>query len=375
MNGHKYDIGIIGGGASGCAAAVKAAEKGLCVAVLEKNDSLMKKVIASGNGRCNISNLNCETSEQVLGFLTGLGIYTVCEEEGRLYPRTKYSRTVSERFEKVIDDLNIDVFTSCEAEKIEKADEGFRVTAGKESFLFRRLLIASGGKAGPQFGTAGDSFRFLRNLGHTVTTLRPSLTGIECEGDFRKLKGIRSHGKVELFKNGESQAGPETGEIQFTDYGLSGICIMNLSRFIILDRDVPMKEAYGRYELCIDFVPDIEADELEKMIENGDVRSFVRNELADVLSEGVKSPREAAERLKAYRIRVTGCRGWRDAQVTAGGAILEEIDMDTMESKLVPGLYVSGEALDYDGPCGGYNLNNAWMTGIRAGKAMAECIE
>ncbi len=382
MKNYSYEIGIAGAGASGCAAALtaekllKADGRNVSIALLEKNEYIMKKVIASGNGRCNISNTGCDTSQEVLSFLEEYGIYTVIEEEGRIYPRTRYSRTVSDHFEQAISESDIDLFTDCEIEEVGREEEGFLVRTKKGIFHFQKLLIAMGGKAGPQFGTSGDSYRFLRKLGHTVTTLRPSLTALECEGVAEKLKGIRAEAVVTLLKNGKPVCQPETGEVQFTKDGLSGICVMNLSRHLLLDRNVPMDEAYRRFQVELDLAPDMDEKQIgeifSKREEKGEtdreiLKSFVRDGLAEYLN--------GRDKLKECIFTVTGSRGWRDAQVTAGGISRGEMNDQTMESLIIPNLFVTGEALDYDGPCGGYNLNHAWITGIRAGKAMAECIE
>lgn len=352
-----YHICIIGAGASGCAAAITAAERGRDICILEKNKEVLRKVAATGNGRCNISNTNCEEVKDVADFFEDLGIYFAEEDEGRLYPYNRSAATVVEVLEGKLKELGIDIYTETEVKEIE---EGFTVKTSKGIFTADKLLIASGGKSGPQFGTTGDGYIFARKLGHTVSTLIPSLTAIECEGNFKKLKGIRALASVTLRKDGKDIAS-ERGEVQFTEDGLSGICIFNLSRYLKVEKGENFREGIRRFTVSVDFLPDMDEEKAHKLIEKVGIVSLLKKPLLDIITE---------QNIKDFEVTVTGAKGWKQSQVTAGGVVTDEIDMSTMESRLVPGLYLAGEVIDYDGPCGGYNLTNAWMTGIKAGKAM-----
>lgn len=225
----------------------------------------------------------------------------------------------------------------------------------------------------------------------------PVLTAMNCEGDFSEMKGCRAEGEVTLYKNGQPVAS-ERGEMQFTAEGISGICVMNLSRMLKLDMSKGLEAAFREYTVKINFNPEMarqkmiwvlkELRELEG-ISTEDIymsllhKSIARRLLRDAGIDLDKQPSELTDdELKRisriyqdWELQVTGAKGWKYAQCTAGGVSLDEVDPDTMESKLVPGLYFSGEVLDYDGPCGGYNLFNAWATGLAAGKAMGKCIE
>ena len=233
-----------------------------------------------------------------------------------------------------------------------------------------------------------------RKLGHSVGKLVPALTAVEVYEDLSALKGVRAKAEASLYKDGE-MIFSERGEVQFRADSLSGICIMNMSRFIRREYD---------YEIGINPVADFGGDELLAIIESrfsikgfnaeDALKTLVKRPLAELALRraGIKPQEKAAAvlcgadsrqrldnlagSLQDMRFEVKGLKGWNEAQVTAGGVSLAEVDPLTMESKIVPGLFFSGEVLDYDGPCGGYNLHHAWLTGIRAGKGMADrCIE
>lgn len=359
----KYDVCIAGGGASGCMAAVNIArENSDCnICIIEKNRKLLRKVAASGNGRCNILNRNFIHSDEIEAFFFSMGVCFAEEEEGRLYPYSKSSESVIEAFMKELEKRKIDIYCETKISEIRSGDDGFTVTTDKGKIMSDKLLIATGGKSAPEFGTTGDGFTFAKNLGHSVNRLRPSLTAIECEGDFEKLKGCRAESEVTLLKDGKPVA-EEYGEVQFTEDGLSGICIFNLSKYLIIDEGRNFSDEMKRYDISIDFVPDMEENALRIALDNGGMISFLKKPLRETVKP---------EELKNWKVKVKGAKGWKKSQVTAGGVSLDEIDDKTMESKLVRNLYFAGEVTDYDGICGGYNLGNAWITGIRAGKAMA----
>lgn len=393
----SYDIAVIGGGASGLAAAITAARraKGVSVAVFEKKDRTGKKLSATGNGRCNISNTGCEDLEQVIDFFGSVGIALRSEEEGRLYPYSEEAGEVTAILtacalsEGVEINLNSEI-TGMEAEP----SGGFLLFVGEKSFFSRNVLLASGGKSYAALGTTGDGYRFAKKLGHSVRQLIPALTAVEVVEDLTSLKGLRTKAKVSLYKNGQ-MIFSEKGEVQFRDDSISGICVMNMSRYIRKD---------SCCEIRINTVADFREEEISAMLEGRfairgltaeeALKTLVKKPLAKyaLRTAGIDAEKKAAifldkeegiqklsclkRSLSDMRFKVKGLRGWNEAQVTSGGVLLSEVDGMTMESKLNPGLFFSGEVLDYDGPCGGYNLHHAWLTGIRAGKAMAEkCTE
>ncbi len=397
----EFDICIIGAGASGCVAAINAKRQNrmLSLCLIEKGNKILRKVIASGNGRCNIANSSCEGIEDLLMFFRTIGIFTVEEEDGRLYPYTRQSSSVVSSIKTTFLGAGIEPVLNMAVTDVRRLKNGgFKlITSDGGAYVCKKLLIASGGKAAPAFGTTGDGYIFAKKLGHTVKTLMPVLTAMNCEGDFSEMKGCRAEGEVTLYRNGQPIAS-ERGEIQFTAEGISGICVMNLSRMLKLDMSKGLEAAFREYTVKINFSPETarqkliwvlkELRELEG-ISTEDIymsllhKSIARRLLRDAGIDLDRQPSELTDdELKRisriyqnWNLQVTGAKGWKYAQCTAGGVSLDEVDHDTMESKLVPGLYFSGEVLDYDGPCGGYNLFNAWTTGLAAGKAMGKCIE
>jgi len=384
------DICVIGGGASGLIAAItahmEAPERSICI--IEKNDKIGRKLLATGNGRCNFTNTNCKNSSEILNFFHRLGVKARIEEQGRVYPYSGQAKDVLSVFESYLNANNIKVHTKFAVDKLEfDSPNRIDIFGGLEKLSAGKVLLATGGKAGPQFGCSGDGYKIARQAGHTVTKTIPALSPVECEGSFDKLKGIRAKASVTLLQKG-NVINTEIGEVQFTEYGLSGICILNLSRDIKLDHG-----KFTDHEITVDPLYDISLDELELELkfrrDNPDIPnnnllvSLVPAGLADFIldragfrAEDAQTPsdetmKQMAHLCKNIKFTVSNVKGWKFAQCTSGGIPICEIDMDTMESKIAKGLYFAGEMIDYDGSCGGYNLNNAWETGIKAGKAMA----
>ena len=358
----SYDVCIIGGGAAGLAAAASIDSR-FSTCILEKNEILGRKILATGGGRCNLTNAGCRELSATLDFFALLGLETRRDSEGRYYPYSGCASDVVRTLETAVRSRNCAVMTGCQVSEISADKEGFEVRytcgTGKPSegmIRAGRVLLTTGGKAGPQFGTTGDGYRLARALGHQVSRLYPILTGIEC-GDFKDLKGIRARGTVTLIKDGRKLA-DETGEIQFTRDGISGICVFNLTPLIRAGEGEKPEDAFRRYELALDLAPDFTQEE-----------TAARQSSFGILTERL-AERVPPDMIKDWRLPVLGIKGWRDAQCTAGGVTLDSIDMESMESKLVPGLYFAGEILDIQGPCGGYNLQNAWETGMRAAAAI-----
>ncbi len=389
------DLCIVGGGASAMAAAITAAGENpkMSICVLEKKDSLGKKLAATGNGKCNLSNMACHNASGTLEFFSSIGILTRSDEQGRIYPYSQQARDVVRSLELQIKEHSIQVKTSSPVQEIKPVCDGFSVIFRGGRLNAKNVLLATGGKAAPQFGTSGDGYVMAKKLGHTVTRLAPALTGIETAEDIAELKGVRVKGCAFLQKDGQLLR-KETGEIQFTEDSISGICIFNLSRLLRLREGESFAEGMSRFQLSLDFLPEWESVEVIELLKGRCkilgmkteelLLSIVPKPLAlRLLREvGIETGLEAAELtgerigrlgayLKGWKLSVKGTRGWKTAQCTAGGIALEEIHLPAMESKLVPGLYFSGEIIDFDGPCGGFNLQNAWETGIRAGKAVA----
>lgn len=348
----NYDVMIIGGGAAGLAAAASL-NNGIKTCILEKNNVPGRKIMATGGGRCNITNTACENKDMALEFFKSLGLETYCDDEGRYYP---YSNQAGDVVKVLMDEIktkDTDIITGAEVISAEHRDEVFFVGDAKgRSFSAKVLLIASGGKAAPQLGTTGDGYALAKAFGHTVKKVYPILAGIKT-GNLSEVKGVRAKGKVSLYKDGAYLAG-ETGEIQFNEDGISGICVMNMTPYITSEKGEPLDKAMARYQLELDLATDFTE---EQLAERESSFGILSRKLSQVV--GIKE-------IKNFKLPVLGVKGWKDAQCTAGGIDVEEINMETMESLRIQGLYFAGEVLDVQGPCGGFNLQNAWETGLKA---------
>ncbi len=375
-----YDICIIGGGAAGMAAAISAAEtnRKLNILLLEKKEKPGRKIIASGNGKCNLSNTACQGYKDIRDFFGSLGLIIREDAEGRVYPYTEDSKSVYEALKGRMEYTGVKCITDAEVVSVDK-DGYFIIRTATETFTSRKLLLATGGKSAPQFGTTGDGYRWAKNFGHHIEKLIPVLTAVDTVEDMEKFAGIRAKGQVSL-KYKENITFREKGEIQFTKTGISGICVFNLSRFLLIPEGVSFKEGFNDYEIDIDFLSDIDdidtflerRIELEGFTEKNVLRFLVKDAIAERITIMAKENlHEMGRLLKAYPVRPKTVRGWNFAQVTKGGVALNEINMETMESIICKDLYFAGEIMDFDGPCGGFNLQNAWETGIKAGKGMA----
>ena len=389
------DIAVIGGGPSGMAAAIQAKKTNplLRVCVLEKMETVGKKLSVTGNGRCNISNVGGEDLNLVLSFFSQTGV-AVRREEDKLYPYSESAKELTWRLQSFALSIGVEIMLNTEVKRVEAVQEGgfllfVEGNGGPAAYATRKLLISTGGKSYGNTGSTGDGFNFARKLGHSVNKLIPGLTAIETMQNISHLKGLRSKGRASLYEYGKLIF-EESGEIQFREDSISGICVMNMSGLIRMDQN----RTFEAYLICLNFVPDFTASDLisflsQKAKEKGLkasclLQTLVKNNLAlEILKRsGVSADRmamdisngeliEVANNLRMFQLQVKGLKGWNEAQITIGGVKLDEIDLNTMESKIVKNLYFSGEVLDYAGPCGGFNLHHSWLTGIKAGTAMA----
>lgn len=352
----KYDVCIIGGGAAGLAAAASL-DKAVNACILEKNEIPGKKIMATGGGRCNITNSACGCSDLTLDFFRSMGLETYCDGEGRYYPYSNQAADVVRILTRAAKENRVDIITSAQVTEVVRDGGGFGIAYGKGRRLHAsNVLLAAGGKAAPQFGTTGDGYAIARSLGHSIERVYPVLTPLEC-GDFADIKGVRAKGRVSLYKD-EMLLHEETGEIQFTADGISGICVFNLTPYIKAGKGEAVKDALKRFTVKVDLAPDFTYEDISR-----------RKDSFGILSEKLAS-RVDLPVIKEWKLPVLGVKGWKNAQCTAGGVSLKEIEPETMESKTVPGLYFAGEIIDVQGPCGGYNLQNAWETGIKSAKAL-----
>jgi len=394
-------IGIIGGGASGMAAALAAAENpNVTVVLMERQARVGKKLQATGNGRCNLSNIYANKRsyhgehpefaapaisafdpEATLRWFADLGLYTVTEETGKVYPYSDQANSVVDVLRLNLCKPNILLKLGFEAEKIQKTDAGFMVIGQEETVACDKLIIACGGLAGSKLGGSMLGYKLLAKLGHKSTRLRPSLVQIKTDWPaVASLKGVRANCHIAIWRDGKVFA-ESTGELQLTEQGISGPVVFEISRDVCYGP--------GEWTARIDFLPEWENTRLEQELNRRRATDLpmeelltgvLHNRLGRVLTKaagvtGKVFARELSNReaeavcqvVKSLEIGLTEPLGMDSAQVTAGGVLTEQFDENTMESRLVPGLYACGEVLDIDGDCGGYNLQWAWSSGRCAG--------
>ena len=394
-------VAIIGGGASGMAAALAAAENEKNqVILLERQARVGRKLQATGNGRCNLSNIHAVdrgyhgqspefvnnaisafTPADTLRWFEGLGLFTVTEESGKVYPYSDQANSVVDVLRLALVKENITLKTGYEVTKIQKTAEGFQLTNGEEPITCDRLIVACGGLAGSKLGGTMSGYKLLAKLGHRCTKLRPSLVQIKSSWpELPSLKGVRANCCVEILHNGEVYA-KSTGELQLTEHGISGPVVFEISRDVCAER--------GKWTAKLDFLPNLPAEVLEKELQRRRntnlpmeelLTGILHNRLGRVLTKtaGIKGKQYASQISNAELAEVVACvkgleitltepLGMDSAQVTAGGVLTDGFDPNTMESKSVSGLYACGEVLDIDGDCGGYNLQWAWSSGRCAG--------
>ena len=394
-------IGIIGGGASGMAAALAAAEnQDIQVVLLERQARVGRKLQATGNGRCNLTNLHAleggyhgqEPSfaeyaigrfgpEETLNWFRSLGLFTVAEDSGRVYPYSDQANSVLDVLRFALEKPNITLKLGFEVEKVKKTPDGFRVESKEEVLECDKLIVACGGLAGTKLGGTMSGYKLLRSFGHSCTRLRPALVQLKTSwSGIVGLKGVRANCHAAIYRDGQLHR-ESTGEIQFTEYGLSGPVIFEVSRDACQGR--------GEWLCRLDLLPGI-AEEilLQELLRRKNtslptselLTGVLHNRLGRIVTQtaGIsgyvpvsqldrQEIAEVCRAVKGFEIGLTEPMGMDNAQVTAGGMVTKEFNETTMESRLVPGLYACGEVLDIDGDCGGYNLQWAWSSGRLAG--------
>ena len=424
-------VAVIGGGASGLMAAIAAA-RGLRdsktksikhpgepspndredrVVVLERCDRIGRKLLATGNGRCNFSNTGIESAlyhpapwvEQVYSMLPPVRIHESFEsmglmircEDGRLYPASGTGTSVLDVLRLELDRLQVALECDFSAIKLLPKKGGWLLEAADgRQLLARRVILAAGGKASPQLGSDGSGYALFTGLGHGLRPIEPALTGLRCPVHevrslgLKSLNGVRLQAKADWYQAafaGDKMVlkASETGEILFREYGLSGIAIFQLSRWT------------GPGEIRLDLFPELRFEDLlQKLIQMRQTLGWRSREAflvgtlhkrviqvlmqqASLQAKGTAADftdadlKKLAGSMKDWRFPMAGNTGWQQAQITLGGLSVQEFDPLTLESKIQPGLYAAGEILDVDGPCGGFNLHWAWTSGWLAGTAAA----
>ena len=406
----KTEIVIIGGGASGIMAAIEAVKSGKEVVVVDRKERVLKKVLVTGNGRCNLTNVNAKINnyfstgsdikkienilndfqpKDTMNFFESLGV--VCNEEvrGKVFPLSGQAGSIIDALRFEAEKLGVKFILDFYVKKIEKKGFQFIIySEDKRIITSNRVLLSAGGKSYPELGSNGSGFELAREFGHTITPLFPSIVQFKTEEyQVKGLKGIKLDTKVTAYGDNKKICTYD-GELLFTDYGVSGNVIFNISFVFPIHKKV---------ELEVDFLPKFSYDELlQKLKDRRDIlghlmmehyfNGMINKKLGQFLSKasGIEKLskeinsltdndlRKLCDVLKKYKLNVLDTTGYKNAQVTAGGVKLEEVNMETLESKKVKGLYFSGEILDVYGECGGFNFQWAWASGKKAGENISK---
>ncbi|SFR96287.1 hypothetical protein SAMN05661086_02911 [Anaeromicropila populeti] len=398
------EIIIIGGGASGLMAAIAAGRKGKKVILIEQKDRIGKKILATGNGKCNFSNTyqdsRCYRSDnssfpikvlerfgvdETVSWFENLGIL-VKERNGYLYPNSLQASSILDVLRLETARLGIKVYCEERVTKIKEYNQGFRVFLRRREITGKKIILAAGGKASPQHGSDGSGYLLAESLGHHIIPTVPALTGLKVkEGFCGKMAGVRTEAAVSLFIE-DKLVSKDIGELQLTGYGISGIPVFQVSRYAgkgLLEKkkvtaqidffpDRKEEDIWRKLQQNIKAHPDDFAEDMLTGIMNKKIYLVLMKEAGIKANAVVKSvPTDKWRKLSAYMkglsLHIIDSNGFETAQVTAGGVDTREINERTMESKLKKNLYMIGELLDVDGICGGYNLQWAWSTGFIAG--------
>lgn len=400
------NIAIIGGGAAGYSAAITAARQGRCVTVYERCDRTARKILATGNGRCNMSNINASEKnyhgnnprfvrgviqrfwvDETLNFFEEIGVLPKTEEKGKVFPYSLQASAVSDVLRAEAERLGVKVVCGFEASDLRYKNKRFAITAfSGEKAEADKVILACGGKASPSLGSNGSGYKLAESFGHKTTKLYPALVQVKTDTTYTKaLQGLKLNAEAEFFYEGKSVKKSE-GEVLFTDYGLSGPPIFDLSRSVSI---------YKNGEIRLDLMPEYTYEQVLSMLKKRRhgkktledyFTGMLAKKLGQVLLKSCSiaplsrkcetlSDREAetaAKKIKGWSFKTEGTMSWNNAQVTAGGIDTSDVNPSTLESKKQCGLYFAGEILDIDGDCGGYNLQWAWASGYVAGACAAK---
>ena len=403
-------VAIIGGGAAGLMAALTAAKAGTNVTIFEHNKSVGKKILASGNGRCNIINTTAFVSdyfgqnpnfvEHALKtmpfsifekFTLSIGLILNAKDDGRCYPLSDEAKSVVLAFSEALKQANITIKNEHNVTKITKENNTFVIESDEKKERFNKVLIATGSEAAPQLGATADGYTFAKDFGHTIEPTYPSLVQLHIESNIhQKMAGVKTVAEVTLYLNGKPEE-KVLGDTLFTRYGISGLSILDLSQ----KASLALLE-YQHVSVGVNLLPQLSrqalATQLEKLFKAIPNHSL-QNALSGMISTKIVEPlltsakidpnkqasslntkeiKKLAHQLQDWRFEIIDTHGFKHAEVSGGGVSTTEIDDKTMESKLIDGLYFAGEVLDIVGKRGGYNFNFAWASGMIAGQQLAK---
>ncbi len=399
----NYDIITVGAGAAGLASAISAKRnnRDLKIAILEAQSKAGKKILVTGNGRCNLTNINVSkefyhgsfdvsktlnrfSAEKLINFFSTLGLVCDTETNGLVYPHSRQASAVLDVLLMEIKRLKIEIICDCKVELIRKKGEFFNIKTSNGEYTAKKVVMSCGGKAFSTAGGTGLGLDVIKNLGHKITPLFPALCPIQVKSDFMKsLKGIRAKAEVTLY-DGEKAIKSEIGEVQFTDNALSGICVFNLTTLLPKTKNpiisVNLTKDYSYIEL-LNLLYDrkkLFANEpleefftglFHKKIGTALIKSITNKALTENCKKlSDKELKSLANLIQNWKFECKQCKDFSKAQVMLGGVNGNEVNGYTFESKVVKNLYICGEALDVCGDCGGFNLHFAFASGIITGE-------
>lgn len=399
------EVAIIGGGASGMMAAINCAYTGAKVVLLERNDRVGKKLLATGNGRCNYTNANMSIEffhgedplfikkvmekfnrDQTIEFFESIGVLPANEGDGKIFPLSFQSSSVLDVLRYEMEKSGVEVLTDAYVVEINKNKNFNLKLKDGRNIRADKVVLTTGGKAMPVSGSDGNGYGLVKHFKHLTTDINPALVQLKLKGDkFKQINGVRFVGKVGLYIDGTLEK-EDYGDVLFTNYGISGPSVLQISRRAIVawekKRDVKVRVAIissKTKEEVFSYLKERFANMPERTLQFAFVGMINKRLILPIIKElqldkdklaGSIENRELnaiAQKLTAWEFSVIGNEGWGQAQTTAGGIRTDDINPDTMESKLVRGLFFAGEVLDVDGDCGGYNLQWAWSSGYLAG--------
>ena len=400
-----FDVIVVGGGAAGLMAAITASRNGAKTLIIEHKDRVGKKILATGNGKCNYTNamqgiayyrgdnpafvlpiFEQFSMEDTVAFFEEIGVYPKCKN-GYYYPASEQAASVLEVLRLEADYRRVTICTDCEIKEIVPGKKGFRLETNQDTFYGTKVIFATGLLASPKSGSDGSAFQHIEKMGHHFADVVPALVALQGkQAFFKALAGIRSEIFLKIFVEGK-QIATENGELQLTDYGISGIPVFQISRYA-----TKALKKQQKVHVLLDFMPNLSAGETEQLLQKRFFSSkqkktasecmigLLNKKLCDVLLKeaGIdlhlpsvkvtdKQISILTSKIKSLRVDITGSKNFDSAQVCAGGVKTTELQNETLESKLVSGVYFAGEVIDIDGMCGGYNLQWAWSSGYVAG--------
>ncbi len=389
---NAFKVAIVGGGASGLLCAIELlsgdnALSGKDVVVLERNDRVGKKLIATGNGQGNLTNVNHALdyyhgdkgfvraffsvlkNSDLINYLQNLGVYLIEGDDGKMYPTSFQATSVLDILRSYLEYKKCNVITNFYVEEIKNLEQKFVICSKTDKIFAQNVVCAFGGSAGKQYGTDGTSYKLLEKYGHKCTELYPSLVQLKANlMEFKGLKGIKEKVKIKALSQGDILKEAE-GDLLFTDYGISGSAVFNVSGYL---------QGVKNPKVSVEFLPNLKKEALIDILNEKQKLPHINKEdlllgllnkqIGRIITKKCASIPEIATLVKDFKIEITGNLGFNYAQVTKGGIDTNAVNPFTMQSKLVKNLYLTGELLDVDGDCGGYNLTFAFLCGIVSAK-------